>query len=37
MVALLNRSRIDDAELARRVAAGDGEAFAVLDERHRKA
>jgi RNA polymerase sigma factor (sigma-70 family) len=36
MVAF-NRSRNDDAELARRVAAGDPTAFATLDERHRRA
>jgi RNA polymerase sigma factor (sigma-70 family) len=30
------RLRTDDADLARRVAAGDGDAFAVLDGRHRK-
>ena len=37
MPAILQRSRPDDAELARRVAAGDGAAFAALDDRHRKA
>lgn len=36
MPSLLQRSRPDDAELARRVAAGDGAAFAALDDRHRK-
>ena len=36
MPLLLQRSRPDDAELARRVAAGDGAAFAALDDRHRK-
>jgi RNA polymerase sigma factor (sigma-70 family) len=36
-MAVLQRSRPDDAELARRVAAGDGAAFATLDERHRRA
>ena len=36
MASLLSRSRLDDAELARRVAAGDGAAFATLDERYRK-
>ncbi|MDP1846388.1 MAG: sigma-70 family RNA polymerase sigma factor [Solirubrobacteraceae bacterium] len=36
MSPLLQRSRHDDAELARRVAAGDGAAFAELDARHRK-
>ena len=36
MPAVLQRSRPDDAELARRVAAGDGAAFADLDARHRK-
>ncbi|HEV2777251.1 MAG TPA: sigma-70 family RNA polymerase sigma factor [Solirubrobacteraceae bacterium] len=36
MPPLLQRSRPDDAALARRVAAGDGAAFAALDERHRK-
>jgi RNA polymerase sigma factor (sigma-70 family) len=37
MPTLLQRSRPGDAELARRVAAGDGAAFAALDERHRRA
>jgi RNA polymerase sigma factor (sigma-70 family) len=37
MASLLVQSRHDDAELARRVAAGDGAAFATLDERHRSA
>jgi RNA polymerase sigma factor (sigma-70 family) len=37
MALLLQRSRPDDAELSRRVAAGDGAAFATLDERHRRA
>ena len=37
MAALLERSRHDDAELARRVAAGDAAAFATLDGRHRPA
>src|SRR5215213_2258083 len=36
MVSVLHRSRHDDADLARRVAAGDGSAFAELDARHRK-
>lgn len=36
MPSLLQRSRPDDAELARRVAAGDGAAFTELDDRHRK-
>ena len=36
MSPILQRSRPDDAELARRVAAGDPTAFASLDERHRK-
>ena len=36
MVSVLYRSRHDDADLARRVAAGDGAAFAELDARHRK-
>ena len=36
MTALLTRSRPDDAELARRVVAGDDAASAALDERHRK-
>jgi RNA polymerase sigma factor (sigma-70 family) len=36
MSPILQRSRPDDAELARRVAAGDAAAFASLDERHRK-
>jgi RNA polymerase sigma factor (sigma-70 family) len=36
MVSILHRSRHDDADLARRVAAGDGAAFAELDARHRK-
>lgn len=36
MPALLPRSRPDDAELVRRVAAGDGAAFAELDDRYRK-
>lgn len=35
MPSLLQRSRPDDAELTRRVAAGDGAAFAALDDRHR--
>ncbi len=34
MVSVLHRSH--DADLARRVAAGDSEAFAILDARHRK-
>jgi RNA polymerase sigma factor (sigma-70 family) len=33
---LLQRSRPDDAELIRRIAAGDGAAFGELDDRHRK-
>src|SRR5919107_4697016 len=37
MASLLQRSRPDDAELTRRVAAGDGAAFATLDDRHRRA
>jgi RNA polymerase sigma factor (sigma-70 family) len=37
MASLLQRARPDDAELAGRVAAGDGAAFAALDERHRRA
>ncbi|HUR85603.1 MAG TPA: sigma-70 family RNA polymerase sigma factor [Solirubrobacteraceae bacterium] len=37
MASLLQRSGFDDAELARRIAAGDGSAFATLDERHRRA
>jgi RNA polymerase sigma factor (sigma-70 family) len=36
MVSVLHRSRHDDADLARRVAAGDARAFAELDARHRK-
>ena len=36
MVSVRHRSRHDDADLARRVAAGDGAAFAELDARHRK-
>jgi RNA polymerase sigma factor (sigma-70 family) len=36
MVSVLPRSRHDDADLAQRVAAGDREAFATLDARHRK-
>lgn len=37
MLSVRNASRHDDADLARRVAAGDGDAFALLDARHRKA
>ncbi len=37
MVSVLRSHRHDDADLARRVAAGDGDAFALLDARHRKA
>jgi len=37
MVSVLHRSRTDDSELARRIAAGDGAAFATLDARHRNA
>jgi RNA polymerase sigma factor (sigma-70 family) len=37
MASLLQRARPDDADLVRRVAAGDGAAFATLDERHRRA
>ncbi len=37
MAPLLQRSRTDDAELVRRIAAGDGSAFATLDDRHRRA
>jgi hypothetical protein len=33
---LLQRSRPDDAELIRRIAAGDGAAFGELDDRHRR-
>jgi RNA polymerase sigma factor (sigma-70 family) len=36
MVSVLRSPRHDDADLARRVAAGDGDAFARLDARHRK-
>ena len=36
-MAVLAHARLDDAELARRVAAGDGTAFALLDGRHRSA
>ena len=37
MASVVHRSRDDDSELARRIAAGDGAAFATLDRRHRKA
>ncbi len=37
MASLLQRTGPDDAELARAIAAGDGSAFATLDERHRRA
>jgi len=37
MASILHRSRHDDHELARRVGAGDGTAFAMLDARHRSA
>jgi len=37
MAPVLERLRDDDAELARRVAAGDAAAFATLDGRHRAA
>ena len=37
MTSILHRRRDDDAALARRVAAGDGSAFAALDARHRTA
>ena len=37
MTSVLHPLRDDDAELARRVAAGDGSAFATLDARHRSA
>lgn len=37
MAPVLPHHRHDDAELARRVAAGDGAAFAALDGRHRAA
>lgn len=37
MPALLPRSRTGDADLARRIAAGDDAAFATLDARHRRA
>jgi RNA polymerase sigma factor (sigma-70 family) len=37
MPALLPRSRNGDADLARRIAAGDDAAFATLDARHRRA
>jgi RNA polymerase sigma factor (sigma-70 family) len=37
MVPIPFRSRQDDSELARRVAAGDDAAFAGIDERHRRA
>ena len=36
MPPILQRSRPDDAELARRVASGDAAAFASVDQRHRK-
>ncbi len=37
MASIVHRSRDDDAELARRVGAGDSAAFATLDARHRGA
>src|SRR3954449_5457130 len=37
MPALLPRSRTADADLARRLAAGDDDAFATLDARYRRA
>ena len=37
MVSVLHRSRNDDAALALRVSAGDPDAFALLDARHRPA
>ncbi|MEA2142985.1 MAG: hypothetical protein QOI64_1415, partial [Solirubrobacteraceae bacterium] len=37
MASILHRSHDDDAELGRRIGAGDVTAFATLDARHRKA
>ena len=37
MASVLHRFTVDDAELARRVGAGDDAAFALLDARHRSA